>query len=175
MATFTTYFSQNKKATCSMLQKDVILLMLYAHCQSQSSSWIINVSLKNGLMMSVLFAVKMHNCVSFVFGSDVVCRSRVARWYIFIPNPQIFVYFGRPCNIWYRHFSVIRFFVNFVYFGDLLYIFYQFWYFVLINIWQPCLERSIVGQWQVGCSIFVCFDSSSSDISSTIDLTWLTY
>jgi hypothetical protein len=71
--------------------------------------------------------------------------SRVARWYIFEPKEQIWVFFGGSCNgrCWYILWTFGLFYGHLVYlmyigyFCGYLEYFSPFWY-VLKKIWQPC-------------------------------------
>jgi hypothetical protein len=73
---------------------------------------------------------------------DFVITASVARWYVFKPNVQIWVNFGRTCNgrSWYflRPFCLVS--GQMVYFMAILWsfgIFLQFRYVVPRKIWQP--------------------------------------
>jgi hypothetical protein len=82
--------------------------------------------------------------------------ARVARWFNFIPNIQIFVHFGRPLSeaFWYNLWKFGKFYCHWVYFCDRLTfswsfgIFFPLWNVAPRKIWQPWFFVQKIQLWK---------------------------
>jgi hypothetical protein len=74
-----------------------------------------------------------------------------ARWYIFIPDIPIWVYFGGPWNgkCWYVLWPFWNYYGHWVDFVGVWFIFSTFWYIVSRQIWQPCSESHLFKRMKV--------------------------